>query len=83
MEGEGGGAYQEVLTCTGHPQQTSEVLQCTVHCVDSFECVVNEQEWSNQTVGNLRSLVEYCSFCVVAVALIQDRQNVDAPCQCM
>lgn len=78
----GGGAYLEVLTCTGHPQQTFEVLQCTVHCADSFVCEVNVPDVSNQTVGNLRSLVEYCSFCAVAAALIRDHQNVDVPYQC-
>jgi hypothetical protein len=78
----GGGAYLEVLTCTGHPQQTFEVLQCTAHCEDNFVCEVNEPDVNNQTVGNPRSLAEYCSFFAVADALIQDHQNVDVPYQC-
>jgi hypothetical protein len=73
--------YLGELTCTGHLQQTFEVPQCTVHYADSFVCGASELDGNNQTVGNLRSLGEYCSFCAAA-ALIQDHQNVGGPYQC-
>lgn len=76
------GQYLVELTCTGHLQQTFEVLQCTVHYADSFVCGASELDENNQTVGNLRSRGECCSFCAAA-ALIQDHQNEDGPYQCM
>jgi hypothetical protein len=74
--------YLVQLTCTGRLQQTFEVLQYTVHYAGSFVCGASELDGNNQTVGNLRSLGECCSFCAAA-ALIPDHQNEDEPYQCM